>query len=159
MPTCRLSAVITGCGGKEMTCSRRSIVARTRSTNGTRTDRPGDSVRLKRPRRSTTLAWACGTMVTLLPRMMITRTTITSAAIRAGVTAGPPSSSGRRSCPRERHSSAAVHNRVSLERLPDHRGGALHLDDPDDLPDGEALGAVLAARRPLVGAELNPAAL
>ena len=46
MPTCRLSEVMTGCGGKEMTCSRRSIVARTRSTNGTRMDRPGESVRL-----------------------------------------------------------------------------------------------------------------
>jgi hypothetical protein len=46
MPTCRLSDVITGCGGNEMTCSRRSIVARTRSTNGTRMLSPGDSVRL-----------------------------------------------------------------------------------------------------------------
>ena len=37
---------ITGWGGNEMTCSRRSMVARTRSTNGTRMDRPGDRVRL-----------------------------------------------------------------------------------------------------------------
>jgi hypothetical protein len=46
IPTWRLSEVITGWGGKEMTCSRRSIVARTRSTNGTRMDRPGCNVRL-----------------------------------------------------------------------------------------------------------------
>jgi hypothetical protein len=46
MPTCRLSAVMTGCGGKEMTCSRRSMVARTRSTNGSSRFRPGERVRL-----------------------------------------------------------------------------------------------------------------
>ena len=45
MPTTRLSAVITGCGGKETTCSRRSIIGRSRSTNGTRIVSPGVSVR------------------------------------------------------------------------------------------------------------------
>src|SRR3712207_4836299 len=86
MPTCRLSAVITGCGGKEMTCSRRSMVARTRSTNGTSSARPGDRVRLYRPRRSTTFAWAWGTIVTLFARTTITNNAITMRAIRAGST-------------------------------------------------------------------------
>ena len=41
MQTTRLSSVITGCGGKDTTCSRRSISGRSRSTNGTRMVRPG----------------------------------------------------------------------------------------------------------------------
>ena len=41
MLTTRLSSVITGCGGNETTCSRRSIVARMRSTKGTTSVRPG----------------------------------------------------------------------------------------------------------------------
>ena len=45
MFTVRLSAVITGCGGKETTCSRMSIIARTRSTNGISTCGPGCRVR------------------------------------------------------------------------------------------------------------------
>ncbi|SHW55116.1 Uncharacterised protein [Mycobacteroides abscessus subsp. abscessus] len=36
MFTVRLSSVITGCGGKDTTRSRRSTLARIRSTNGTR---------------------------------------------------------------------------------------------------------------------------
>ena len=39
--TTRLSSVITGCGGNETTCSRRSISGRSRSTNGTTIVRPG----------------------------------------------------------------------------------------------------------------------
>ena len=46
MLTTRLSSVITGCGGNETTCSRRSISGRSRSTNGTTSARPGVSVRL-----------------------------------------------------------------------------------------------------------------
>src|SRR3954469_10106705 len=64
MPTTRLSSVITGCGGNETTCSRRSISGLTRSTNGTINASPGSSVRWKRPRRSTTPARAWGTMRT-----------------------------------------------------------------------------------------------
>src|SRR3954470_13037881 len=41
MLTTRLSSVITGCGGNETTCSRRSRSGRTASTNGTTMGRPG----------------------------------------------------------------------------------------------------------------------
>jgi hypothetical protein len=44
--TTRLSLVITGCGGKETTCSRRSTVARALSTKGIRMCRPASRVRL-----------------------------------------------------------------------------------------------------------------
>jgi hypothetical protein len=45
MLTTRLSSVITGCGWKDTTCSRRSISGRMRSTNGTIIASPGESVR------------------------------------------------------------------------------------------------------------------
>ena len=48
--------VITGCGGKETTCSRMSTSGRTRSMNGTRMLRPGESVLWYLPSRSTTPA-------------------------------------------------------------------------------------------------------
>ena len=44
-PTVRLSDVITGCGGKLTTCSRRSMSGRMRSTNGSRKVSPGVAVR------------------------------------------------------------------------------------------------------------------
>ena len=43
--TTTLSSVITGCGAKETTCSRRSITSRIRSTNGTTIVSPAFSVR------------------------------------------------------------------------------------------------------------------
>jgi hypothetical protein len=46
MWTTRLSSVITDCGSKETTCSRRSSISRMRSTNGIRRVRPASSVRL-----------------------------------------------------------------------------------------------------------------
>jgi hypothetical protein len=46
MLTTRLSSVITGCGGKETTCSRMSISGRSRSMNGITIVRPASSVRL-----------------------------------------------------------------------------------------------------------------
>jgi hypothetical protein len=46
IPTTRLSSVITGWGGNETTCSRRSISGLTRSTNGMISVSPGSSVRL-----------------------------------------------------------------------------------------------------------------
>ena len=49
MLTTRLSDVMTGCGGKDTTCSRRSTPARTRSTNGMSRCRPASRVRLYRP--------------------------------------------------------------------------------------------------------------
>src|SRR5436305_1405363 len=45
MLTTRLSSVITGCGGNETTCSRRSSSGRTRATNGTQSASPGESAR------------------------------------------------------------------------------------------------------------------
>ncbi len=44
--TVRLSSVITGCGGNETTCSRRSISGLTRSMYGTTSANPASSVRL-----------------------------------------------------------------------------------------------------------------
>src|SRR4051812_17634981 len=70
--TTRLSSVITGCGGKLTTCSRRSIRERTRSTKGGITLRPAVRVSLYLPNRSTMPARACGTMRTVL---LSTRTT------------------------------------------------------------------------------------
>src|SRR3954447_13216284 len=62
MLTTRLSEVITGCGAKLTTCSRRSTRARTWSTNGIRKCGPASSVREYLPSRSTISAVACGTM-------------------------------------------------------------------------------------------------
>ena len=45
MLTTRLSSVMTGWGGKETTCSRRSISGFRLSMKGTRIDRPALSVR------------------------------------------------------------------------------------------------------------------
>ena len=45
MLTTRLSSVITGCGGNDTTCSRRSMSGRSRSTYGTSSDSPAFSVR------------------------------------------------------------------------------------------------------------------
>jgi len=44
MSTVRLSLVITDCGGKETTCSRKSILSRIRSMNGTKKFSPGLNV-------------------------------------------------------------------------------------------------------------------
>ena len=81
METTRLSSVITGCGGKETTCSRRSSSGSSRSTNGIRMVRPGLSVRWYLPSRSTTPARACGMIrtdrtSTITTNMMRTSSTI-----------------------------------------------------------------------------------
>src|SRR5271169_3897322 len=81
MLTTRLSSVITGCGANDTTCSRRSIMSRIRSTNGTTSVSPGDSVRLYRPSRSTTPARACGTIFTVRHNVSRTRKTTMAAAI------------------------------------------------------------------------------
>src|SRR5437763_688667 len=83
MFTTRLSSVITGCGSNETTCSRRSTMSRIRSTNGTTIVRPGLSVRLYRPSRSTTPARACGTIRIVRARTISTNTTTTSKTINA----------------------------------------------------------------------------
>src|SRR4051794_20055804 len=69
----RLSSVITGWGGNETTCSRRSSSGLTRSTYGTTSARPGSSVRWQRPSRSTTPARACGMI--RMPRATVISTT------------------------------------------------------------------------------------
>src|SRR3954452_20291984 len=95
METTRLSSVITGCGGKLTTCSRRSIMYRTLSTNGTTMLRPAGSVSLYFPNRSTMPARACGMIRTVLASSTMTkaknRTAIPS---RYGVTGCSQSGSG-----------------------------------------------------------------
>src|SRR5688572_6329300 len=164
MPTCRLSEVITGCGGKLMTCSRRSMVARTRSTNGTSRLSPGDRVRLYRPSRSITFAWACGTIVTLLARTIAISNAITITAMRTG-SIGSSLRRGRSpsddlAVPVRRGHAARARFTLprSFERVADDRRRAVDLQDPHGLADGEALATVLAAGRPLVGAHADPAA-
>ena len=82
MLTTRLSSVITGCGGKETTCSRRSISGLMRSTNGTTSARPGVRVREYRPSRSTTAARACGMIRTVRTSVMSTKSTMTAGMIQ-----------------------------------------------------------------------------
>src|SRR6185437_13814403 len=82
MLTTRLSSVITGCGGNETTCSRRSSDGRSRSTNGTTSESPGVSVRWYRPRRSTTRAVAWGTMRTVRASASSTNSTTARETIR-----------------------------------------------------------------------------
>src|SRR5580765_7111039 len=78
MLTTTLSSVITGCGWNETTCSRRSTISRTRSTNGTTIVRPAFRVREYRPNRSTTPARAWGT--TRIVRQSASRTNATTPA-------------------------------------------------------------------------------
>src|SRR4051794_36765195 len=87
MFTVRLSSVMTGCGGKETTCSRRAISRRPRSTYGTSSARPGSSVRSNRPRRSTTPARACGTLRIERATVRSTTNAIASSTISPAVIA------------------------------------------------------------------------
>ena len=89
MCTTRLSSVMTGCGAKETTCSRRSTFARIRSTNGTTVLSPASSVRLYEPSRSTTYARACGT--TRTARTSESRATAPTAARTINAITGAPS--------------------------------------------------------------------
>src|SRR5271168_3431803 len=89
MPTTRLSRVMTGCGGKLTTCSRRSIKGRSRSTNGVTTFRPAFSVRWYRPNRSTIPAVACG-MIRMARTMRTTTTTSRMVATRVLMIGSPP---------------------------------------------------------------------
>src|SRR3954453_5393399 len=82
--TTRLSSVMTGCGGNDTTCSRRSIMYRTRSTNGTTTLRPAGRLALYFPNRSTIPARACGTMRTVLASTATTKTTTRISTTSAG---------------------------------------------------------------------------
>src|SRR6478735_9198565 len=85
MDTTRLSSVITGCGGKETTCSRRSSNGRSLSTKGIRIVSPGLSVRWYLPRRSTTPARACGMIRTDRTKTMMTNTIRTTSTTASAV--------------------------------------------------------------------------
>ncbi len=70
--TVRLSCVMTGCGGNDTTCSRRSTRARTLSRNGTRKFSPGPATVRNRPSLSMTADCACGTTINAFAIVMIT---------------------------------------------------------------------------------------
>src|SRR6266568_4600049 len=80
MLTTRLSWVMTGCGGKLTTCSRRSRSGSSRSTNGVTMFSPACRVRWYRPNRSTMPALAWGTMRT--DRLITTTTRMTKTTSR-----------------------------------------------------------------------------
>src|SRR5581483_1923556 len=94
MLTTRLSWVMTGCGGKLTTCSRRSSSGRIRSTNGTSTVNPGEHTRWNRPRRSTMPAVACGTIRMVRAKVTTTTKATTMTAIRAAVIGATGSADG-----------------------------------------------------------------
>ena len=75
MLTTRLSEVMTGCGGKLTTCSRRSTVARGRSMNGTRKCSPAPRVFWYLPSRSMITAVACWTIRTARSTVVTATTT------------------------------------------------------------------------------------
>src|SRR5579884_1643228 len=131
MLTTRLSSVITGCGGKETTCSRRSSSGRSRSTNGTTSARPGESVRWYRPNLSITPARACGTIRIVRATTSSTNTATASKTIR--VTMGV-------SCSTE-----------------DERRGAVDLCDFDLLFGQLWFAFEEGARRPFLATDLHAA--
>src|SRR3954470_1855208 len=128
MLTTRLSSVITGCGGNDTTCSRRSINGLSRSTNGTSRDRPGSSVRAYRPSRSTTPARACGTIRT-------ERRTTTTMKNRTARKTMPP----------------AV---IPTSSFRDERRGAVDLQDFDAVARLDDLVLVIGAGAPDLAADL-----
>src|SRR3954451_21111978 len=140
MATVRLSDVMTGCGGKLTTCSRRSINGRMRSTNGTRIVSPGVAVRTYRPNRSTTAGRACGTIRTERTRTNSTTTRTTSAAITPPVTSFLRSLLGLEVWPFVQH----------------HGGRPADLHHPDDRAGREDLPLIEGAGRPLAAVEPNP---
>ena len=58
-----LSRVMTGCGSIFVICSRRSMVSRTESRNGTMVLRPASAVRWNLPSRSMIFTCFCGTIL------------------------------------------------------------------------------------------------
>src|SRR6185437_14047192 len=89
MLTVRLSWVMTGCGGKDTTRSRRSTRARTRSMNGTSSVRCPLTVRLYRPNRSITAASACGISATDFATTTMVNTTSAAKNSRTRVPPAP----------------------------------------------------------------------
>src|SRR6478736_4569969 len=76
---------MTGCGGKDTTCSRRSSNGSKRSTNGISRVSPGFRVRWYLPSRSTTPARACGMIRTDRTSTIITNTISTSSTIATAI--------------------------------------------------------------------------
>src|SRR3954470_13843349 len=131
MPTTRLSSVMTGCGGKETTCSRRSISGLTRATKGTISVSPGSRWREWRRSGSTIPARACGTIRTPAAATMKTNRARMIRTIRPAVM----------------RSLSFAHERG---RAPDLE----HLDAGSRLDD---LVVVVGARRPDLAVELHAA--
>src|SRR3954453_18690667 len=111
MATTRLSSVITGCGGNDTTCSRRSISGFTRAPKGTISVSPGSGVREWRPSRSTIPARACGTIRTPAAATMNTNRARTIRAIRPAVIRTPSLAPERCRAPDLEH----VHPRARLD--------------------------------------------
>src|SRR3954454_2252380 len=131
IPTTRLSSVITGCGGNETTCSRRSSSGLTRSTNGTISGSPGGSVRAARPSRSTIPARACGTIRTPAAATMNRNTARTISAIRPAV--------------------------IAVSSFRDERRGAPDLDDLDPLAGLDDVVVVVRAGGPHLAVDAHAA--
>src|SRR5450759_3397569 len=93
MLTTRLSDVITGCGGNDTTCSRRSTLARTLSTNGTRKWRPPSRVRENLPSLSMISDVCCWTIRTVLTMTITANTTNSNRTINPAL-APDPSNTG-----------------------------------------------------------------
>src|SRR6476619_1625018 len=140
MLTTRLSEVMTGCGGKETTCSRRSTLARILSTNGTRKWMPPSRVREYRPSRSMIRAVCCGTMRTV--RMM----TIAAKTTSSARTMYPAEMSMLRSVPSLREHVAG-----------NDRRGSLNGHDTDLLARRARCPALGAPGRPGLAGEFDPA--
>src|SRR4051812_8819480 len=149
--TTRLSSVITGCGGKETTCSRRSISGRTRSTNGITTASPGSSVLLNRPSRSTTAARACGMIRMVRPRVRSTRNAITSSTIKPAVIKDLLVAA---SAPHQCAKRPIVWHRDHLS-LRDQRGRPVDLHDVNPSARLEHVVLVVGARAPHLAADLH----
>ena len=66
-----LSRVMTGCGSIFVICSRRSMVSRTESRNGTMVLRPASAVRWNLPSRSMIFTCFCGTILIVRIRTTI----------------------------------------------------------------------------------------
>src|SRR4051812_40691325 len=155
MLTTRLSDVMTGCGGNDTTCSRRSTLARGRSTNGTRKGRPGSGGGGERPSRSMITALAWGTTRTALAMVDTTKSTSTARTMSAMM---PLSIPGRSLLARDgalRWDRAAEYGVGVVGG--DDGGGAVDAHDLDVAADLERVPAGRGAGAPHLAADLDPA--
>src|ERR1700742_4222976 len=141
MFTVRLSSVITGCGGKDTTRSRRSTRARTLSMNGSSSVSWPDTVLLYRPSRSMTAASACGISAIDLATTMAANTTSTPTRIRPAT--APSIRVSFRSCP------------GSLDGFLDDGGGAVDVHDGHVIARLVDIAVVQGPRRPDFAVELH----